>query len=189
VVILCGISAFAFLCGLRWLEWHKQRREVISRIESYGGWEKLRQACESFASNRLENYAWQSPGTGTTVWIDRQTQKPYATNSFHELIPAQFSALNPQTVYYHAPEPSESEPEGNIKEFCKMPVFQIGFFGTHRAFGEDASNSFYGIEIACGTNADIYFPRPPQFSLRNRWFPGDWHSHYRKVAKGVFEIY
>jgi hypothetical protein len=104
-------------------------------------------------------------------------------------VPPQFAALKPQTVYYHAPESPNEWPEVNIKAFNTIPVFQVGFFGTKRAFGVDNTNAFYGIEVACGTDADIYYPRPPQFSLRNRWFSNDGHSHYRKIAKGIFEIY
>jgi hypothetical protein len=184
LLILTGILVAVFGYVPLWLKRHNERQEVLNRVQSAGGWNALRQACESYASNHLHSDSWQSPGTGVFVYVNGHTKEPYATNYLHESVPPEFAALKPQSVYYHSPE-------GFIKPagFSEIPVIQIGFLGTHRAFSIDNSMPFYGLEVACGINANDYVPQPSNTRFSSNWFPLDWYSHHRKVTEGIYEIY
>jgi hypothetical protein len=141
-----------------WYERRAQRQKVIERVQAAGGWETLRRACIGFAGTN-ENIRWLR-------WF---------TNGAPTLPPA-IMALQPQQVYYVAPELLAVYPHEP-----KIPIVRIMVFGTPSSGGH--STPYFGLEVVATPLNDDYTPKA------HRAVPGLRHSDYRKVSEGVYEVF
>ena len=80
-------------------------------------------------------------------------------------LPPAIGALKPLLVEY-------MPPEGCVR---------IRIFGIHSTGGH--STPYFGLEVACGTNAESYRPQPHDAVSGNR------HTSYEQVADRIYEIY
>ena len=81
-------------------------------------------------------------------------------------LPAAIVALKPMMVEY-------VPPEGCVR---------IRIFGMHSTGGH--STPYFGLEVACGTNAESYRPQPAHGGVS-----GNHYDSYEQVADRIYEIY
>jgi len=81
-------------------------------------------------------------------------------------LPAAIVALKPMMVEY-------VPPNGCVR---------IRIFGMHSTGGH--STPYFGLEVACGTNAESYHPQPAHGGVS-----GNHYDSYEQVADRIYEIY
>lgn len=97
----------------------------------------------------------------------------WVTNS--PILPPAILALQPQEVYYvsskfHTGVPDESQ----------IPIVVIKMFGSHSTGGH--STPFFGLEVVASPSRYDYAPNAGRVY-------GQWHTGYRKVSDGVYEVF
>jgi len=171
VAILLGVVVFiyfvprllnSFPSGLPpdWIERRSQRRLVLERIQSIGGWDALKRDCALLVEqHKNENFYWS---------------RSSSTNA----LPAAIAALKPMEVRFYPPGVF-----GGSNQDTLVPVVRIRIFGLHATGGN--STPYLGLEVVCSTNTGAYEPKRGNSGGAS----GNRYSTFRRVAENVFEIY
>ena len=162
-----------------WLERRTQRQKVLERVERGGGWEALRLECESLIASNPDGLTWHSPHFGSKVYRNAQTEPPtyYVTNFDYGPLPSAIAALQPRSIRCLPPKLLPK-----IGDDIPVAVVRINIFGVHSTAGH--STPYFALEVSCGPGADTFTP-----GQNGEGVSGNRHSHYRKVADRIFEIY
>lgn len=119
-----------------WWERQVQRKEVLARVQSVGGWDALRKDCVLLAK--------QCQGE-VSQWDDRHTNG----------LPAAIIALKPRRVEFYPPK---QRPHFNNSDF---PIVRITIFGAHSTGGRGIP--WLGLDVVCaarsGTNYQTHRQR------------------------------
>lgn len=181
LALVCFLAIWGILNPGLWpprsVERRQQRQEVFKRVQRAGGWEAVRSGCESLVTNYPNGLSWFPPRSNVQVYPNPQTepQRYYVTNLDYGSLPSSILALQPREIRYY---PQLTLP----KDGLPAAVVRIKIFGAHATGGH--SIPYFGLEVACGPNAESYRPQ----SVRD----GMSGSHYRgsdQVAEGIYEVY
>jgi hypothetical protein len=143
----------------RFLEHRQQRAELLKRIRSAGGWAALQKDCEALVGqNRDDVFRW-TRGSDTNA------------------LPHAIAVLNPLEVQFYSPAVLQG-----FKDAPQVPVLHIRVFGIHSTGGH--SIPYFGLAVACGTNAGSYRPSPSHGGVIGNRF-----DSYRQVTDTIYEIY
>ncbi|MGN6556013.1 MAG: hypothetical protein ACTHLW_20080 [Verrucomicrobiota bacterium] len=143
-----------------WIERRTQRRLILERIESVGGWNALKRECMTLVGQHTnEPFEWFRYGD---------------TNA----LPPTLAALKPMEIRFYPPGIFRGS-----QQDTSVPVVHIRIFGMPSTGGN--ASPYLGLEVVCSTNTGAYEPRRGY----SGGVPGNRHSTFRKVAENVFEIY
>ena len=147
-----------------WVERSEQRRALLKRVDAAGGWDAIREGCQTLVSKNPDDVSW---------WLwDRKlvsavsTQSGFITNIASRTVPVAIEQLSPRYINLET-----------IREFPDGKVLRMKVLTGRR--------SYCGLEVVLGTNAAKYRPelRPSEgYAEGYSW-------SYRKVADGIYEIY
>jgi hypothetical protein len=118
----------------RWYERRTQRQKVEARVQSAGGYERLRRECIAFAQTN-EIVQWSR-------WYTNESPA----------LPSAISVLQPQEVYYFSPKllgPHSNEP--------RIPIVRIKIFGMHSTGGH--SIPYFGLDVVATPSSGEYTPK------------------------------
>jgi hypothetical protein len=164
LILFVAVWWFVSYCYLTmwppdWYVRSGQRKMVSERVQAAGGWTALQRACDALMETNRGVFDW---------WYYREDDSAK--------LPPSIAALKPQEVIFIPPKILRGS--GVDASFM---VVQIKIFGMHRSGAR--AIPYFGLEVASGTNADSYAPRPKSAASGNS------HDTYRKLTNWIYEVY
>lgn len=159
-----------------WWELHTQRRQVLERIQSAGGWEKLRQDCIALTKTN-ESVEWYR-GTGSWTPVSKSVasmtndQVLFGRNETNGWkLPPAIATLKPQFVTYDFKKYSGV----NSMEFN---IVRIHIFGMHSTGGHSIPN--YKLEVITDASSEAYASKAYLEAH------GQTRIKYQKASEGIY---
>lgn len=175
VHVIWACVTLAGVLGLIWLsnpaawpppsvERRTQRRQVLERVESAGGWTALKRDCNMLANAYKDD--------------------PYGFRWFRfntDPLPPAIAALRPREVEFYSPKFLEHFGSEGIKWHGSNVVVRISVFGAHATGGH--SQPSLGLDVVCEPGVPNYSPARLRSEVPFRYW------RYRKVADDVYEFF
>ena len=127
-----------------WWDRIGQRKKVLERVRSAGGWDKVRLGCEDLIEKHPDGFQEFYPAAG------------YVKNFDYGPLPPALATLRPKGVRFYPPR--SVTPRADRSE---VAVVHIWIFGMHRSLGH--SEPHYSLELPCGKGAEMYQPTPSSY--------------------------